>query len=118
MDRLGGDWKSFVQSLAKDSLPEVELRKMKSGDCVLLKTRNTFYLLEWKTDDLVELRSNKAKAPSGPVQIMGCTFGQSSSIRPDLLTCGANLELTYNNGHRTWTTSVIDEIHYLHRTEG
>ena len=47
---------------------------------------------------------------------MGCTFGLSSSIRPDFLTCGDNLELTYNDGHRTWTTSPIEEIHHLQRS--
>ena len=82
----------------------------------MVKTRNTLYLFEWKTSGLIELRTNNPATPSGPVQIMGCTFGHSSSIRPDFLTCGNNLELTYNDAHRTWTTSPIDEIHHLQRT--
>jgi hypothetical protein len=116
VDRLEGDWSSFVQSLTQPSSQDLDLRRMKAGDLVLVKTRNTLYLLEWKTADSVELRTNKTTRPGGLVRIMGCTFGHSSSIQPDFLSCGGNLELTYNEGHRTWTTSPIDEIHHLHRT--
>jgi hypothetical protein len=114
--KFGGDWSSFVHSFSEPSCNELDLRRIKAGDCVVVKTRNTLYLLEWKTSDAVELRSNNPATPTGPVRVMGCTFGLSTSIRPDFLACGNNLELTYNDGHRTWTTSPIEEIHHLQRT--
>ena len=116
--KLKWDWSTFVHSLTEPTCNELDLRRMAEGDSVVVKTRNTLYLLEWKTADSVELRTNSASAPSGPVRIMGCTFGLSSSIRPDFLTCGSNLEVTYNDGHRTWTTSPIEEIHHLQRNGG
>jgi hypothetical protein len=44
---------------------------------------------------------------------MGCTFGLSSSIKPDHLFCGGNLELSYqlDGAPMTHTTTTIKEIH-------
>jgi hypothetical protein len=110
------DWKSFLESLPEPSEKELTLADLATGDRVIIKTRNTVYLFTWKSADLADLRSNKAKAPSGPVRIMGCSFGLSSSIRPDALFCGGNLEFTHSKGEKTWTTSPIEEIHLLHQS--
>jgi hypothetical protein len=83
----------------------------------MIKTRNSSYLLEWKGVDEAVVSSDDPKAPSGPVRIMGCSFGLSSSIRPDAFFCGGNLEFTHSNGEKTWTTSPIREIHLLHRSQ-
>jgi len=44
---------------------------------------------------------------------MGCTFGRSSSIKPDHLFCGGNLELSYRlkGTAMTHRTTAIKEIH-------
>jgi hypothetical protein len=54
--------------------------------------------------------------PEGRVRIMGCTFGRSSSIKPDHLFCGGNLELSYRlkGVAMTHRTTAIKEI-YLRR---
>jgi hypothetical protein len=95
---------------------ELALAQIAPGDRVLIKTRNTHYLLDWQGSDTATLRTSSPRAPQGPVRIMGCSFGLSSSIRPDALFCGGNLEFTHSAGERTWTTSAIREIHLLHRS--
>jgi hypothetical protein len=115
---LGWDWTSFIQSLPTAFQKELDLTAVVPGDHVLIKTRNALYLFTCKGPDLAELCTNNPKAPSGPVRIMGCSFGLSSSIRPDALFCGGNLEFTYQQGNKTWTTSEIDEIHLVHRSLG
>jgi hypothetical protein len=115
-DQFGLDWKSFVESLSDSFEEELSLASIVPGDRVLIKTRNTLYLFLWKGRDEADVRSNDAKAPSGAVRIMGCSFGLSSSIRPDALFCGGNLEFTHSQGEKTWTTSPIVEIHLLHQS--
>jgi hypothetical protein len=111
------DWKSFLKSLPESFEQEIALKAIVPGDRVLIKTRNSAYLFDWKDVDEANVRSNDPKAPSGPVRIMGCSFGLSTSIRPDVLFCGGNLEFTHSNGEKTWTTSPIREIHLLHRSQ-
>jgi hypothetical protein len=107
------DWDSLIRSISKESSIELDLRWMGPNDRVVVKTQNSIYLLTWLQDGTVEICSNREKGPQGLVQIMGTTFGLSSSIRPDVISCGANLELNYNNGDKTWTTSTVTEIHHL-----
>ena len=114
---LEKDWGEFLHSAVEPSCAELDLRRVQTGDRVLVRTRNTDYLLHWLSDNEVELASSNPNGPQGKVQIMGTTFGLSSSIRPDFLTCETNLELTYNDGHRTWTTSPIVEIRYIHKSK-
>lgn len=116
-DGAGWDWTSFVQSLPQPLPQELDLQAVAPGDSVLVKTKNTLYLFTWKGACQAELRTNNQKTPSGSVQIMGCSFGLSSSIRPDALFCGGNLEFTHQRGEKTWTTSRIDEIYLLHLSE-
>lgn len=111
------DWKSFLKSLPASFEQELQLSAIVPGDRVLIKTRNTAYLLAWTGVDTADLRADDAKAPSGPVRIMGCSFGMSSSIRPDAFFCGGNLEFTHSRAEKTWTTSPIQEIHLLHRSQ-
>jgi hypothetical protein len=112
-DEPGSDWKAFIESHPGLKQDELSLASITPGDRILIKTRNTHYLFAWRSAELAILRASSAKAPSGPVRIMGCSFGLSSSIRPDALFCGGNLEFTHCNGERTWTTSEIKEIHLL-----
>ena len=111
------DWTSLIQSLPTRFQKELILEDVVPGDNILIKTKNTLYLFTWANMDGAELRTDSPRGPSGTVRIMGCSFGLSSSIRPDALFCGGNLEFTYQNGEKTWTTSEIDEIHLLHRSQ-
>jgi hypothetical protein len=111
---LSVDWTAFLSSFSGLKRDELSLAAVAPGDQVLVKTRNTQYLFTWKGAELADVRSSSPRAPSGPVRIMGCSFGLSSSIRPDALFCGGNLEFTHANGERRWTTSEIKEIHLLH----
>jgi hypothetical protein len=113
---LSPDWQSFLASHASVKQDEISLSSVEPGDRILVKTRNTHYLLSWQSADHSELRTNSSRAPSGLVRIMGCSFGLSSSIRPDALFCGGNLELTYADGEKRWTTSAIEEIQLLHNS--
>ncbi len=106
-------WNRFPAS----SSEELALTAIVPGDRVVIRTRNTAYLFKWTGVDEAEVIANDAKAPSGPVRIMGCSFGMSSSIRPDALVCGGNLEFTHAGGDKTWTTSPIEEIHLLHQSQ-
>jgi hypothetical protein len=108
------DWQAFLAGHAAVKQDEISLATVEPGDRILVKTRNTHYLLAWRNADLAELQSSSPRAPSGPVRIMGCSFGLSSSIRPDALFCGGNLEFTYADGEKRWTTSAIEEIQLLH----
>jgi hypothetical protein len=108
------EWQSFLESLPSSFEKELSLASIVSGDRVVIKTRNTLYMFVWKSLDEADLRTNDPDAPAGPVRIMGCTFGMSSSVRPDAFVCGANLEFTHAGGEKTWTTSPIREIHRVH----
>ena len=113
----GLDWKQFLQSLPPSSEQELALATIVPGDRVVIRTRNTAYLFKWTGVDEADVTANDPKAPSGPVRIMGCSFGLSSSIRPDAFFCGGNLEFTHAGGDKTWTTSPIEEIHHLHQSQ-
>ena len=111
-ERKGGlDWKEFLREDMAARREELSLTELKPGDRVLLHTRNSKYAFTWETPDRAMMRASSEKAPSGLVRIMGCSFGLSSSIRPDAIFCGGNLE--YAHGERTWTTSEIGEIYLL-----
>jgi hypothetical protein len=112
----GSSWEALVHSHAARKHDELPLANIAPGDQVLVRTRNTHYLFAWQSPDLALLRTSSAHAPTGPVRIMGCSFGLSSSIRPDALFCGGNLEFTHSNGEKTWTTSSIREIHHLQKS--
>lgn len=116
-DELGLDWKGFLETHSGQGRDELPLSSIVPGDRILIKTRNTHYLFVCKDAELMVFHSNSSKVPSGPVRIMGCSFGLSSSIRPDALFCGGNLEFTHSNGEKTWTTSAIREIYLFSRME-
>ena len=82
-------------------------------------TKNSEYVLKIVKGREADLSCAQPGRPNGRVRIMGCTFGRSSSIKPDHLFCGGNLELTYrrNDAAMTHRTTAIKEIHLRHRKE-
>jgi hypothetical protein len=82
---------------------QFELEQLKAGDELRVATQHTDYVFA-----MLHAR----------VKLMGCTFGQSSSIKPDYLFCGGNLEFTYelDGVPMTHKTTAIRAI-YLRRTQ-
>jgi hypothetical protein len=101
---------SFLKSAAKWTGDELELDGLGQGDRLLVRTRNTNYLFTMTGRNTAEMVSDRADRPKGSVHIQGCVFGQSQMIKPGHLFCGGGLEIAYNEGHETFTTTAIVAI--------
>ena len=91
------------------------MSELRAGDVLRVGTLNTLYTLRLLDDRFAELETDHANRPAGRVKIMGCTFGLSTTISPDHLFCGGNLELTFHrDGLRmTHTTSAIRRLQWI-----
>jgi hypothetical protein len=107
-----GDWLRYLQSREGTLGDELDLSQLRPGDIVKVVTRNSDYLLTILEGRDATLHCSEPGRPEGRIRIMGCTFGQSSSIKPDHLFCGGNLELSYreNGVSMTHRTTTIREI--------
>lgn len=114
---VANDWLRYIESQEGSLGAELELNELRPGDLLKVVTRNSEYLLAIAEDRAATLTCSAPGRPAGPVRIMGCTFGKSSSIKPDHLFCGGNLELTYQSegAAMTHTTTAIQEIHWQRR---
>lgn len=110
----GSDWLYFVKSRTGKLGDELDLSQLGAGDILKVVTRNSEYLLTLRQGREADLVCKQAGRPSGRVRIAGCAFGRSSSIKPDHLFCGGNLELSYRaeGGPMTHRTTAIREIHW------
>jgi len=81
-------------------------------------TQNAEYSLTIGEGREATLQCSEPGRPEGRVRIMGCTFGQSSSIKPDHFFCGGNLELRYERDGAAMThrTTAIKEIQWGRRS--
>jgi hypothetical protein len=97
---------------------QFELEQMKAGDELRVATQHTDYVFAMQNDRTADLTCSRFDRPHARVKLMGCTFGQSSSIKPDHLFCGGNLEFTYelDGVPMTHRTTAIKAI-YLRRTQ-
>lgn len=93
---------------------QFELGQLKAGDKLKIVTQHTDYVFTIVEGRDVDLECSRADRPSGRVKIMGCTFGHSSSIKPDHLFCGGNLEFTYDLDGQPMThkTTAIKAIYW------
>jgi hypothetical protein len=107
------DWVQYLRSNEGKLGEELELAQLQPGDLLRLVTLNSEYFLTIVQDREATLVCPQPGRPGGLVSIMGCTLGLSSSIKPDHLFCGGNLELSYKLEGRsmTHTTTAIKEIH-------
>ena len=114
------DWIHFIKSKKSRLGAELNLARLERGDLLRVVTKNSEYVLKIVKDREAELSCTRAGRPSGRVRIMGCTFGRSSSIKPDHLFCGGNLELSYRleGAAMTHRTTAIKEIHLRQRKRG
>ncbi|MEY2488585.1 MAG: hypothetical protein QOC70_527 [Verrucomicrobiota bacterium] len=108
------DWLLYLKSVAGKYGDEFDLTQLSPGDVLKVVTQHTDYLFTTIEGCEAELFCSRADRPKGRVRIMGCTFGRSSSIKPDHLFCGGNLELTYDlqGVSMKHTTTAIREIYW------
>jgi hypothetical protein len=106
------DWLRYIKSKENRLGDELDLAELGPGDLLKVVTRHAEYLLTIVKGREAVLRCSEPNRPKGPVRIMGCTFGRSSSIKPDHLFCGGNLELSYRleGAAMTHRTTAIKEI--------
>lgn len=102
-----------IKGHVADTPPEIELPQLLSGDRLRVVTTNTTYDFLIINGRKAELTTGRADRPSGIVRINGCTFGLSSTIKPDTLFSGGNLEFIFDDGRMTHTTTAIRELHWL-----
>jgi hypothetical protein len=107
------DWVQYLRSTEGKLGDELELAQLQPGDLLRIVTLNSEYFLTIVKGREATLVCPQPGRPAGPVSIMGCTLGLSSSIKPDHLFCGGNLELSYQLEGRPMThiTTAIKEIH-------
>jgi hypothetical protein len=106
------DWLRYIKSTEGTLGDELELSELQPGDVLRVVTRNADYVLTISKGREAILKCSEPGRPEGPVQIRGCTFGGSSSIKPDHLFCGGNLELGYrlDGASMVHRTTAIKEI--------
>jgi hypothetical protein len=109
------DWLTILQQHVERGDAEFDLRQVEPGDMLRVVTQHTRYDLVFLSDREADLKTDRPNRPEGKVKIMGCTFGMSSSIKPDFLFCGGNLEFTFDDGAMTHLTTAIREIHWLRK---
>ena len=110
---------SFLKATEEKIGDEFDLNQLASGDELIVTTRHTDYGFKIISDRLADLSCSRADRPRAQVKIMGCTFGNSSSIKPDHLFCGGNLEFTYEiEGRRmVHKTTAIKAIYWRRKTK-
>ena len=101
------DWEEFIRRHQASGVVELELSTLQPGDTLIVVTSHTAYSLKMLGQDEALLTTNRPDRPSGKVRINGCTFGASSSIKPNHVFCGGSLEFTHNGGHEISTTTEI-----------
>jgi hypothetical protein len=112
------DWLARLKQHASSEAAELDLTELRPGDVLRVGTRNTLYTLKLIDEHrFAELQTDHPNRPAGKVKIMGCTFGLSSTISPNHLFCGGNLEFSFHReGVRmTHTTSAIRRIECVRR---
>jgi hypothetical protein len=111
------DWLKIITEITDRNAPEFDLGQLLPQDRLIVSTKHTHYGFTIVSGREAELETNRQDRPSGRVRIMGCTFGESTSIKPDHLFCGGNLEITYErDGVRmTHLTTAITAVRHLRK---
>lgn len=104
---------AFLQTAGKWIGDELDLERVRPGDRLLVRTRNTTYLFHMTGTHSAVMTTNRPEREVGPVQINGCVFGRSSMIKPGHLFCGGGLEIAFQSGSRRFTTSPIEAIQLI-----
>lgn len=114
------DWLGVVEAAVAGSDDEFDLSCLAAGDWLRVTTRHTvytFHIVDPVRRDAI-VATDRPDRPAGPARIMGCTFGLSSTIKPDHLFCGGNLEFTHRAGEWVHTTTAILKVEWLRANPG
>ena len=108
---------AYLKATADKIGDELDLKQVEPGDELHVATRTTQYRFKMIDDRNGIVTASRFDRPNAKVRIMGCTFGKSSSIKPDHLFCGGNLEFHYEmDGHEmTHRTTAIRSIQLRRR---
>ena len=115
-DPPGADWAQFLHTVVNREGERFDLTQLRVGDLLQVFTTHTVYTLTILSERDADLATNRPDRACGRVRIMGCTFGLSSSIMPDHLFCGGNLEFLHDSGQQTCTTTAIRAIQLMRRS--
>ena len=111
------DWLDFLRRA--DHGEKIDLNDLSDGDVLLVQTSNTCYrlVLTDARERWVEVEPNRPDRLRGRMRLMGCTYGMSSTIAPDALFCGGNLELRQitEDHDLTHSTSAIRKVMLIHQ---
>lgn len=110
------DFVAFLQAAEKWVGDELDLSELQVGDRLLVRTRNTRYLLVITGNHEAQLTADRADRPSGHVRIQGCVFGRSKVIKPNHLFCGGGLEVLFNGQTQTVVTTAIEAIQLVRKS--
>jgi hypothetical protein len=113
------DWMAHLQRM--QGVEKFSLAGICTGDVLLVATDNTRYRIEVRDAAIrkVWVLADREDRPSGDMTLHGCTFGASSTIAPEHLFCGGNLELGFLSPDGTrgkHTTSQIHKVVHVRRT--
>jgi hypothetical protein len=89
------DFVAYLKAAADKIGDHLELQELAPGDELKVVTKHTEYTFKIVDRRTADLTCSRFDRPHALVKIMGCTFGNSSSIKPDHLFCGGNLQFTY-----------------------
>ena len=112
------DWLGHLKNHAQIAGEEFDLDSLRPGDILVVETLHTAYRFRIVGDRLADLETGRSDRPCGRVQIQGCTFGDSSTIKPERLFCGGNLEFTYDDGKMVQRTTSIQAIRHTRKMLG
>lgn len=107
------DWLQILKGHSAAGSDEINLEDLRPGDRLRVVTNHTCYDLLLENGRSAILSTNRPDRPEGRIQIMGCTFGCSSTIKPNQIFCGGNLEFTFENGHLTHLTTTVRELYWI-----
>ncbi len=110
---LACDLIRFLEKVGTQVIIEIAIASLKSGDRLVVRTRNTRYYLAIIGPGMAFVTSNRTDRPMGIVQLRGCVFGHSGVIKPDHLFCGGGLEMSEAGSPRIHITSAIETMDYF-----
>lgn len=108
------DWEEFIRRHQASGVVELDLTALKPGDKLLVITRRTVYTFELLPQKEAMMTSNRPDRPSGRVRINGGSFGASSSIKPDFLFCGGNVEFIHLETGVVYTSTQVRALQVTH----
>jgi hypothetical protein len=82
------DWLLHLKSTEGKLGEEFDITQLAPGDLLKVVTLHTDYLFTVVDNRHADLVCSRPDRPVGRILLMGCTFGESSSIKPNHLFCG------------------------------